>query len=202
MAEAFLKGLGCDGSIGEITVDMTGAAKGSAHHTTTGTNGVAEVESHVWPFCFDADAKASNSDRSILPYSDFNQALNRFILRVTHLNTAKAKVTWGTEVREFTAAQLAKGINLAAEFSKTPFDDAFGKFIHAVEAKQAYETPMIKGLISNFRAVASEAKADPELGQALEVIKRKTGLKQAGLDEAERKLLTPVKHKIVVEALP
>ena len=31
-------------------------------------------------------------------------------------------VTWGEQTKEFTKEQLAAGINLAAEFDKTPFD--------------------------------------------------------------------------------
>lgn len=199
MAAAFLKGLGVDGGIGTITVDMNGASSASDGHQAAGSNGSAEVTSVKWPFCFDGDAKTGT--RSILPFCDFNEKLNRLTLKVKNLTASKAKVSWGTESKEFTKEQLASGINLAAEFTKTPFDGAFMKFMAAVGAKQAYETPMIKGLITNFRSFEGDAKADPEFAAALETLKRKMMVKQQALEAEARKLLVPVTHTIKVEAL-
>jgi hypothetical protein len=202
MASAYLKALGCDGNIGEITVDMKGAATVSeGHKVTGGGKGSVELQSTKWPFCFDADTKSPGSTRSILPFCTFNQDLNRLTLRVKNLEAAKAKVTWGTESREFTNEQLTSGINLAAEFGKTPFDAPFAKFMAAVADKQAYETPMIKGMITNFRSFAADAKSDAEFGSALETLKKKMLSKQEVLDAAARKLLAPVKHMIKVESL-
>jgi lysophospholipase L1-like esterase len=199
MAAAFLKALGLRGEIGTITVDMNGAPTASEGHEAAGGNGTAEVTSTKWPFCFEGDAKAGT--RSILPFCDFNEKLNRFTLRVKNLNAAKAKVSWGAESKEFSKEQLEKGINLAAEFSKTPFDAPFMKFMGAVAAKQSYETPMIKNMVTGFRAFAADVKEDAEFAAALDVLKRKMMEKQQGLDEAARKLLVPVKHAIKVEAL-
>ncbi len=199
MASAFLKGLGFDGEIGSITVDMKGAAAGSEGHQVTGTNGTAEVTSTKYPFCFDGDAKSGM--RSILPFCDFNDKLNRFTLKVKNLSSAKAKVTWGAETKEFTKEQLTAGINLAAEFIKTPFDAAFSTFMNAVGNKQAYETPMIKGMVTNFRSFTADAKTDPEFGAALETLKKKMISKQQVLDADARKALVPVKHSIKVQAL-
>ena len=42
------------------------------------------------------------------------------MLVVKGLSAAKTKVTWGDVTREYTADQLAKGVNLAADFCKTP----------------------------------------------------------------------------------
>jgi len=36
-------------------------------------------------------------------------------------------VTWGAETKQFTGAQLRKGINLATEFPANPFTDAFAR---------------------------------------------------------------------------
>ncbi len=201
MAYAFLKALGLDGNIGEITLDMNGASAGSKGHEVTGEKGSAEITSKTWPFCFEGDDKSSRGTRSILPFCNFNQDLNRFTLRIKNLSGAKAKVTWGTESKEFTAEQLAAGINLSAEFTKTPFDAEFAQFVGAVGSKQAYETPMIKGLITNFRSFASDASQDPEFAGALETLKKKMLAKQQQLDAAVRTKLVPVKHQIKVEAL-
>lgn len=195
MAAAFLKGLGLNGNIGEITVDMKGSSSASEGHRATGSNGSAELESSKWPFCFDA------ATRSILPFCKFNEQLNRLTLRVKNLDAAKAKVTWGGESKEFSKEQLATGINLAAEFAKTPFDAPFANLSNAVRLKQEYETPMIKGLITNFRNFTKDAQDDAEFGAALEVLKTKMLAKQSKLDAAARQFITPVKHSLKVEAV-
>ena len=201
MAQAFLKGLGLDGDIGIITVDMAGEATATGgHKVVSGKAGVCELESTSWPFCFDADPKSSGSTRSILPFSSFNQDLNRFTLVVKGLTKDKAKVTWGATAKEFSKAQLEKGINLASEFAaQTPFDASFAKLLDAVAYKQAFETLMIKNMITNFRSFANEAKADPEFAKAEDALKAKLVAKQADLDAKVHEHLKPVKHKLIVE---
>lgn len=194
MAAAFLKGLGLDGNIGDITIDLKGASSGSEGHTVTGSNGIAEIESIKLPFFLEPEM------RKITAFCQFNEELNRYTLRVKNITTAKAKVTWGTEVKEFTKEQLAAGINLAVEFDKSPLDNAFIQLVIAVNAKQAYETPMIKGMITNFRNFTNDAKADPELAAALNTLKQKMIDKQEKLDAAAHSVLVPVKHTIKVEA--
>lgn len=202
MAYAFLKGLGLDGNIGEIAVDLKGKATGSAGHKVLSSgNGKVELESTRWPFCFEGDGKSSGSTRSIVQFVPFNQDLNRLTLKVTGLDSAKAKVTWGSESKEFTREQLTAGVNLAAEFSKTPFDEAFSKLQNAVQAKQNFETQMIKSAITNFRNFAGLAKEDPEIAQATKALDKALHARQAALDKAARQELVPVKHTMVVEAV-
>jgi lysophospholipase L1-like esterase len=195
MAAAFLKGLGLDGHIGDITVDMKGASAGSDGHSVKGSNGVAEIESIKWPFFLEPEM------RKITAFCKFNEELNRYTLRVKNLSTAKAKITWGAESKEFTSEQLASGINLTAEFDKSPLDNSFIQLVIAVNAKQAYETPMIKGMITNFRNFANDAKTDPEFAAALNMLKQKMIAKQEKLDAEARAKLVPVKHTIKVELL-
>ena len=195
MAAAFLKGLGLDGNIGEITLDMKGASTASEGHLAAGSNGAAEITSTKWPFFMEP------SMRSILPFCKFSEELNRFTLRVKNLDAAKAKVTWGTESKEFTNEQLSAGINLADAFEKTPFDQAFIALVIAVNNKQNLETPMIKSLITNFRNFSADVKEDAEFAAALETLKKKMLAKQEKLDAAARALVVPVKHTIKVEAL-
>ena len=118
-----------------------------------------------------------------------------------NLSTAKAKVTWGAESKEFSKEELAAGINLAAAFEKTPFDNAFVQLVIAVNAKQAYETSMIKGMITNFRNFANDAKNDAEFAAALSTLKEKMMTKQKKLDAEAHAKLVPVKHTIKVEAI-
>jgi hypothetical protein len=117
---------------------------------------------------------------------------------VKNLKGDKAKVTWGDQTKEFSKAQLEAGINLPAEFEKTPFDASFKKFSSAVGAKQAFETGMIKDFVTKFRSYANDIKEDPELGAALATVKTRLGMRHAVLEEKSRKALQPVRHTIVV----
>lgn len=200
MAAAFLKGLGVDGNIGEITVDMNGPSSATGGHKAAGNNGGAEVESTRYPFCLDGDAKSTDGTRSIVPFCDFNEKLNRLTLRVKNLDVPKGRVTWGTMSRVFTKAQLTAGINLAAEFSETPFDEAFFHVMQGVAAKQNYETCLIQDLMRNFRDLAEDVKTNRDTALALETSTRKL-LSDWEKNEAEAHArLVPVKHTIKVEA--
>jgi lysophospholipase L1-like esterase len=203
MAYAFLKGLGMDGNIGEITVDMK--EKGTAspgHKVAEAGPGSITLESTRWPFCEGGDGKGATSTRSIMPFVPFNQDLNRLTLKVTRLDTPKGVVTWGTQTKEFTTEQLAAGINLAAEFDATPFDASFASLVEAIGAKQNFETYMIKQIITQFRNYPQELKADAELQAALKTIVARLHARQAALNAAAREKLVPVKHTITVAQLP
>lgn len=201
MAEAFLKALGMDGAIGTITIDLAAgtATPSEGHEVISSSGGSAEIESARWPYCFDADPKSSGSTRSILPFTTFNQDLNRYLLIVKGLTAPKARVTWGSQSLDFTKEQLEAGINLAAEFPVTPFDAAFQSLSEAVAVKQAFETNAIKGLVTNFRAFAGEAKEDAELAAAFDTIRKKVAEKHAQHHASVRKRIVPVKHVVKVE---
>ncbi|SKA96529.1 Lysophospholipase L1 [Prosthecobacter debontii] len=200
MAQAFLKALKLDGKIGEITLDLKGQSTASqGHEIITQAPGSITLSSTTWPFCFDADPKASSSNRSILPFTSFNQDLNRLTLVVKGLDKDKAKVTWGSQSQEFTKAQLEAGINLAAEFSQTPFDAAFNDLIGAIGSKQSFETTMIKNMITHFRTLGKEAEGDAEFTNALTVLKKKLMVKHDLYEANVRKRLKAVNHTISVE---
>ena len=200
MAQAFLKGLKLDGNIGQITINMDGESTASeGHQITARAPGSLTLVSSTWPFCFDADPKASSSTRSILPFTSFNQDLNRYTLTVKGLTKDQAKVTWGSETKVFSKAQLEAGINLPAEFATTPFDAAFNDLIKAIGSKQAFETTMIKNLITHFRNLDKEAAGDAEFTAALDVLKKKSLAKQQQYDANVRKRLKAVTHTITVE---
>lgn len=200
MAYSFIKALGFDGNIAEIDIDMKGGAVTSAgHKVLSAQSGKAEIESERYPFCFDPDPKSSDSNRSILPYLTFNQDLNRFVLKVKNLDTDKAKVTWGSESMEFTRQQLEAGVNLAAEFAKTPFDDNFKKLTQLIGVKQNFETMAIKQLITNFRMLRPAFAKDPEIMPALETIHMGLLKKWEQLNADVHAAITPVKYAILVE---
>jgi lysophospholipase L1-like esterase len=199
MAYAFLKGLGVDGDIGTIIVDLAGKSESTKGHAiVSSSGGKVEVKSTRWPFCFDGDAKGANGTRSITPFLPFNQDLNRFTLKVKGLKSDKAKVQWGSETKEFSKDQLESGINLTAEFTATPFDADFQRLIAALGEKQAFETYMIKSVITQFRSYPKELKDDAELAKALATVKERFAARQQALDAAAKKTIVPVTHTLVI----
>ncbi len=201
MAYALLKGLGLDGNLGTITLDMAGKAEATDGHKVVATEpGSAEIESARYPFCFTGDEKSSSGTRSILPFVPFNAELNRLTLVVKNLKAEKAKVTWGAESKEFARAELEKGINLAAEFPENPFSDAFKKVDAAVAAKQAFETTMVKQCFHDPALTGRMISDDPEAAAAAKTVLAKLQAKQDTLAKAVREAVVPVKHKIVVAA--
>jgi lysophospholipase L1-like esterase len=208
MAYAFLRGLGVDGGIAEIDVDAQGAAATrattgqtvAANGATTGGQVTLEIESRRWPFCFEGDGTSSSSTRSILPFVPFNDDLNRYVLKVRNLESPRAKVTWGTEAKEFTREQLEKGINLAAEFSRTPFDEPFAALSAAVADKQAYETMMIKQIVTDFQKIPGIGN-DAEAQAAVKVLNDRLMRRWTELEAKVRERLVPVKHSITIAPL-
>ncbi len=199
MAYAFLKGLGLDGKIGEVNVDLKGTNSASnGHKVLGGSAGTVELESMRWPFCFQGDEKSSSSTRSILPFTSFNSDLNRFVLKVKGLDATHATVKWGNAEKKFTREQLAAGVNLAAEYSESPFDGAFQKLLDAIAVKQNFETYMIKTIITDFRSFPKEVIVDADLKQAMNVFRKSFLASQQQLDASVQKSLVPVKHTLQI----
>ncbi len=200
MAYAFLKGLGLDGNIGTITCPWgKPAAATDGHKVVSSKDGTIELESTRWPFCFSGDPTKPDGSKSIVPFVPFNADLNRLMLVVTDLPTAKAQVSWGGEPKEFTREQLAAGINLAHEFLDNPFSEPFGKLDAAVAEKQKYETQMIKDFITRHRTLRQWFAGDAALEGALTVVRDKLVAHEAELQAQVRGLVQPVKHTIVVK---
>ena len=137
MAYAFLKALGCDGNIGTITVDLWATRrrppKGTRSELHPRQNRSREQQVSVlllrW---FDPPS----STRRVLQFVPFNAELNRLTLVVRGASDEKLRVTWGGTSKEFPAAVLAKGINLAAEFLDNPFSEAFRKVEEKIAEQQ------------------------------------------------------------------
>ena len=202
MAYAFLKSFGLDGDIGTFTVDLkkhtTVVSKGHALVLVVKSplvggskNQATEVtiKSSRYPFCATGDVKLDNNIRSAMTLAPFNQELNRLMLVAKNGKAKSYRVTWGTESKTYSAAQLAKGVNLADEFVINPFSEAFAKVDAAVATKQNYETQQIKGA---FRS--PEAKAD------MEGVAAKTEAERAPLAAAIKTAFVPVTHTIKIEA--
>ena len=154
MAFAYLKALGCDGKIGAISVDLgTGKAEASDGHKVLGCEaGIVEIESTRYPFCFFGDPAQTSSTRGVLEFLPFNEELNRLTLTVRGGTGNRFRVTWGNTAKEFTAAQLATGINLAAEFPDNPFCEPFRRVESKIAEQQAMEVGLVKNALHNLPA--------------------------------------------------
>lgn len=206
MAYAFLKALGLKGDLGVFTVDLKRSKmKVSKGHTVLSTRDseftirssrypfCACVESSEpndsFPVCAQDDLASDNSIRSAMALVPFDQGLNRFTLIAKNASTANYLVTWGTQSKTFSAEQLARGVNLAAEFPDNPFSVAFAKVDMAVAAKQAFETKQIKEV---FRS--PEAKTD------MEGVAARTEQERQPLAQAIKDAFVPVTHTIKIQA--
>jgi lysophospholipase L1-like esterase len=192
MAHAFLKALGLKGDIGTYTVDLkSGKATVTAGHALVSSKpGEVRIQSTRYPFCAPpGDLTTNNNIRAGMALVPFNEDLNRLILVAKNGSAKSYKVTWGPTTKSYSAQQLAKGVNLAADFALNPFSDAFKKVDEAVYAKQAYETTQIK---KSFRS--PEAKAN------MEAVVAKTEAERAPLAAAIKSALVPVTHTVTLTA--
>jgi hypothetical protein len=198
MAYAFLKGLGCDGAIGTLTVDLAaGKAEATEGHTILSCQGGAvEVESSRYPFCFFGDPARTNATRGVIEFIPFNEDLNRFLLVVKNAGTGPVKVTWGEASKEFAAADLAKGVNLAAAFLDNPFCEPFKAVERKIASQQGMEVELVKNLIHNLPAYLRRA---PDEKESLE--RNGSGLVKSDVEarNASAEAVGPVKHVLKIE---
>jgi lysophospholipase L1-like esterase len=193
MAYAFLKAMGLDGQIGTITLDLAAgkATASEGHRIVTTEPGRIEVESSRYPFCATGSANDDSSIRSGMTLVSFNNDLNRFLLVVRGAAPGRYSVTWGETSKTYTAEELAKGVNLAADFETNPFSAAFKRVDDAVAKKQAYETRQVKDLFHG-----PEGQADMALTATL------TEKARAPLAAAIGTAFVPVRHTITVASEP
>ena len=191
MATAYLEGLGLRGDVGQIGVDLAaGKATGrEGQRVVKFEQGVVTLRSFRLPFSFEpGDVTKDSTIAAGVALADFQKKLNRLTLKVTGAKTAQVKVTWGDASKVFAAAQLAKGVNLAAEFPQNPTSPAFAKIWQAVGDKQAYETKQIKTL---FRS--------PEAKKDMEAVVKSSQVEFDRLAAALKAVIKPVDSTIKVE---
>lgn len=199
MAYAFLKALGVSGNIGTLTVDYPGnRAIGTIGHRVTGyKQGVLDVESTRYPYCF-SGTETGTDTRAMSAFLPFNEDLNRFIL-VVQKAPANAKVTWGTASKTFTAAQLAAGINLAAEFPENPFSKPFADATKVIQAQQDFETTGIKNM---FNPLGRWRNVLPEGASHYDELKKMIITKSEAMRAASRTAVKPVTYQITITPAP
>lgn len=160
MAYGFLKALGVDGDMGTITYDEANgqASARHGHELIRSENGKLTIRSTRLPFAPGPGALDNDdSIRAGMALVPFDDTLNRLTFRVTSPKSTRYTVTWGDQSRDYSAQQLADGINLAKDFDNNPLVTAFKKIWDAVSRKQEYETRQIKNLVHG-----PEGKADME----------------------------------------
>lgn len=200
MAYGFLRALGLDGDIGQITLDL---AKGEAtasdgHRVLSADKTKVEIESTRYPFSFFGDGKSSGGTWSILPFVPFNAELNRLSFKVKGLEAPKAQVTWGRLSKSFSRAELEAGINLADQFEETPFTERFRQIDALVAAKQNFETGMIKQSITFYPTLFDASGKDKDLQGSLDTLRRQLNEIDQKKHEAVLAARVPVRHVIQV----
>lgn len=204
MAYAFLKGMGFDGNIATVDMDFKGKTTVSAgHEVKEQSTDTVTIESTRYPFCFRETFKADDpaAPESMLPYIPFQQDLNRFTLKIKNLPSEKADVTWGKNTKEFSKADLEKGVNLADAFRVNPFSAQFDKLMASIAQKQSFEGNMIVSVFNSFRHMSNIFKGDKneaEIKNHIEAMKPLLFEKQASLDDAVKNNIIPVTHTIKV----
>ncbi|MCX6900985.1 MAG: SGNH/GDSL hydrolase family protein [Verrucomicrobia bacterium] len=212
MAYAYLKAMGLDGNLGTFTVDLaSGKATATAGHKVVSSKpGEVTLTSSRYPFCAAGDEKSDGSIRSAMTLIPFNQQLNRLTLVVKHTKAKSCKVTWGSETRSYSADQLARGVNLAADFAVNPFSDAFKTVEDAVLPKQSYETKQVKQIFNDLmkgKFKSADDIKDPEIKELFamrdavgkldrDAIVKATEAKRAPLAAAIKAAFVPVTHTI------
>jgi len=106
-------------------------------------------------------------------------------------------VAWGEASKEFPAADLAKGINLAAEFPDNPLGEPFRAVERKIAQKQGMEVELVKSLVHNLPAYARRV---PEEKDALDRIAGALVKQDAEARDACAAAVVPVKHAIRIEA--
>jgi lysophospholipase L1-like esterase len=193
MAYAYLRALGLDGDLGTLTVDL-GAQTATAttgHAVESFKDNTLTVTSTKYPFCCRGETNSDNSLRSGTTLVPFFEELSRFRLVVKNAPAASYQIIWGQTTNTYTSAQLADGVNLAADFVDNPFSEAFQRVDEAVAAKQAYETKQIK-------QVFHSKEAKDEMPRLVE----ETEAQRAPLAAAIATALVPVRHSIVILPAP
>ncbi len=206
IAYALLKGMGLDGAVGTITVDLaTHKAEGSPGQKIVSiSGGSVEIESTRYPFCFlpnPPNYAANITAAGALPFLPFNAELNRYLLVVHGLTSARATITWGGQSQVFARTDLEKGINLADCFAaENPFLTAFAKVDAAVHQQQDQETRATWEYFADAndalrRAIPSQTSVLDQIQDA--AIKRCDALASAAAAQ-----VVPVRHTILIEGLP
>ncbi len=200
IAYALLKSMACDGNIGTITVDLANnKADASAGHKILSFNkNTLDIESSRYPFCFSSQREPDKSwsTAGIANCMPFNDDLNRLTLLIKNLPGKKAKITWGTLTKEFSAEDLDKGINLAEQFSPNPFTEPFFALHKKIEQKQQAERELYH---TEIKALTTLAARLPNDRAALQKITTDLLEEDENREKSIHNALTPIHHQLQIQ---
>jgi hypothetical protein len=108
------------------------------------------------------------------------------------------KVTWGSASKTFKAAELEKGVNLAAEFIDNPFSGPFMAVEKVIRQQQDYETPLVKTLLNGLGELK---RMVPDEAESFDRITASAMKRQQQLQAASAAAVKPVTHTIKVEVV-
>ena len=193
MAYAFLKAMGLDGDLGTLTVDLSAqtATATAGHVVESFKDNELTVVSSKYPFCGGGGTNSDNSLRSGATLVPFFEELSRFRLVVKNATSPQNRVIWGNATNIYSPAQLAAGVNLAADFVDNPFSAPYRQVDELVAAKQAYETKQIKQVFHG-----SEGRADMAKAVA------RTEAERAPLAQAISDAVVPIRHTLKIVPVP
>jgi hypothetical protein len=126
-AYAFLKALQVDGNLATVTVDFTpdfhiGKAEASEGQKLLSVDDqTMKLEGTRYAFCFPGYPKGAPTPDPVQKCIPFDAELNRFVVVVKNLPSPMAKIYWNDRDHDYTAEELAKGVNLTEDIS-SPFD--------------------------------------------------------------------------------
>jgi lysophospholipase L1-like esterase len=196
MASAILKGMHFPTLVSAVEVDGAGklvAAENCKVSDLTVKDGVVRFKRQdgALPF-FPVDAK------NILKWAPIRDELNDYRLKVTGLKEGQYEVRLGGQtVAQFSAAELAKGVNLAeAALTTGPVAEQVNKVWQAVVAKnQFHHDRIFRGIVlANVPDFIDPKLADERRQAAL--TERRAKLPE--LDEAIRKALVIEPHQVEI----
>ena len=200
MAYAFLKALGYTGDIATITIDLDHdrAEATSGQEVLSCRDGSVDLQSTRYPFCVSGSSDSTDAEQtvSVLKCVPFNEDLNQYVLVVKGLKTAKAKVTWGSQSKDFSAAELSRGVNLAAEFLDNPFRNQFFRVHNAVQAQEHEEEALVQNIM---HAIPYYTGQFPLSADALSQWRASGMAFREALCKEVSSLVIPIRHTIRVQ---
>ncbi len=195
VAAVRLLGLGLDGDLGTITLDLASgqaSVQGSGHSVLSSGKGRVKLRSTRYPFCIGkgdpADAHTWNAGAKL---AGFHERLNRLTLKVAHAGKGKLRLRWGKQSKVVKASALEAGVNLAELFeTSNPFSAAFAAVDQAVTLKQEFETKELQEIMHG-----------PLKGEALKEAIANAERQREVMVKAIEVARVPIEHVIKVEAI-
>ncbi len=200
MAAEILKGLHFPSLVSSVEIDAAADKVNEAQNCTA--EKLRAKKDHVQFLQMDASLPFfPAAAKSILTWSPLEEQLNDYRLKVTGLTPIKYSVSLGgTKVAEYSAEQLAQGVNLAAPaLSKGPVADQVKQVAAAVEAKNKYYHDRIFRGIVLAGPVPEYLEITPEEAQARKKAATEKRLKRIQeLEAAIQHALAPRPHLVVI----